>query len=200
MKVFPSSAHHGLDYHGECRRTPRGLATARSGQDFYHFLELENEQLAISVGEVPADATAARLFYARVDGAAGELSYVNAGHECALLVRFRPERVWRLESTDFRERTLPLESGDLLLAATRGVTNAVNDTGRFWNVGGLLQVVMRNPDANAAGTVREIMRGVNRFAAQSAPIDDRTVVAVRIHGRGEQTILDERTEPVFAAA
>ena len=173
----------------------------RAGQDFYHFVELETGQLAVSVGEVPVNATSARLFYARIDGMAGELTYVNAGHECVLLVRFRPERVKQLESTEFRERTLPLESGDLLLAATHGVTDAANETGRRWSVGGLLQAVMRNPNANAAGMVREIMRSVNRFAAQSPPADDRTVVAVRFHGRGEQTILADRTaEPVFAAA
>lgn len=201
MKVFPGSALTGLDYHGECRRTPRGSAVTRGGQDFYHFVELATGQLAVSVGEVPVDATSAQLFYARIDGMAGELNYVNAGHECVLLVRFHPERVWQLESTEFRERTLPLESGDLLLAATHGVTDAVNETGRRWTVGGLLQTVMGSPNANAAGTVREIMRSVNRFAAQSPPAGDRTVVAVRFHGRGEQTIVADRTaEPVFAAA
>lgn len=201
MKVFPGSAHTGLDYYGECRRTPRGSTITRSGQDFYHFIESATGHLAVSVGEVPADATSARLFYARIDGLAGELSYVNAGHECVLLVRFRPERIWRLESTDFRECTLPLEPGDLLLAASHGVTDAVNATGRRWSVGGVLQVVMGKSDANAAGTVREIMRAVNRFAVQSPPVDDRTVVAVRFHGRGEQSILADHTaEPVFAAA
>lgn len=201
MKVFPGHTPSGLDYHGECRRTPRALTAAPAGQDFFHFVELEAGRLAVSLGEVPADSTSARLFYARIDGIAGELSYVNARSECVLLVRFRPERVRLLDTTEYRERKLRLEPGDLLLAATHGVTDAVNGIGDRWSIAGLLQVVMENSEKNAANMVSEIMRSVNRFAAPAPPTDDRTVVVVRFQGNGEEAEFAEHTvEPVFAAA
>lgn len=192
---------NGLDYHGECRRAARAAAAATAGHDFFHFIQLDSRRIAVSLGEVPLDETCARLFHARVDGQAGELNYVNAGHPSVLLLRFQPQHVRRLESTGYREQTLPLQPGDLLLAVTDGITDAVNRKGERFTEAGVLEAVMRNPKAAAACMVREILRGLNRFTGNAPPADDRTVVAVRFYGQGEQPVLeDEAVEPVFAAA
>jgi hypothetical protein len=63
------------------------------------------------------------------------LSYVNAGHEPALLLRQSADRVDRLDPTgavlglsrrnSFRELTIPFEPGDILAAFTDGIAESV---------------------------------------------------------------------------
>jgi hypothetical protein len=71
---------------------------------------------------------------ARIDPARGQLRYVNAGHEAALLLRGKSRQVDRLEPTGavlglsnrsvYRELSLTFEPGDLLAAFTDGVAEA----------------------------------------------------------------------------
>jgi phosphoserine phosphatase RsbU/P len=161
--------------------------------------------------ELSPDDLYARLFYARLDAATRELTYVAAGHEPVLLVRRHPLRVRRLESTgavmgltrrsEYRQRTVSLEPGDLLVAFSDGVADATNPCGRVWTEAGVLEAVCQTPDASATDLSRDIMAALDRFTAHAAPADDRTVLVVRVQGRGRRPVQEDRaTEPVFAAA
>jgi len=169
------------------------------------------EALNRTICDLSPDDLYARLFYARLDASAHELTYVGAGHEPVLLVRRRPARVRRLESTGavmgltrrsvYRQRALSLEPGDLLVAFSDGLSDALSPSGRAFTEAGVLEAVFQTPDAGAAELAREIMTAADRFTAHAAPADDRTVVVVRFQGNGAETMLEHRAaEPVFAAA
>lgn len=176
-----------------------------------HRIATTVEALNRTICDLSPDDLYARLFYARLDGSAGELTYVGAGHEPALLVRRRPARVRRLESTGavmgltrrsvYRQRSVALEPGDLLVAFSDGLADALSPVGRAFTEAGVLEAVFQTPDASATDLAREILVAADRFTAHAAPSDDRTVVVVRFHGQGAETVLERHTaEPVFAAA
>lgn len=161
--------------------------------------------------DLAPDAWHTRLFHARLDGATGELTYVGAGHEPVLLVRRHPARVRRLESTGavmgisrrsaYRQRSVSLEPGDLLVAFSDGLRDALSPTGRVFTEAGVLEAVFQTPDAGATEIAREIMTAVDRFTGRAAPSDDRTVLVVRFRGYAVEMVFEERAaEPVFAAA
>jgi len=150
------------------------------------------EALNRTVCGIAADDLYIQLFCARFDAAARELTYVSAGHDPVLLVRRHFTRIRRLDSTgallgltrrsEYRERTLPLEPGDLMLAFSSGI-NEID----------ALEIASHDPDAPAAVLAHQIV--------QSASTGDGTVVVVRFNGKGSQTLFEDRAaEKVFAAA
>jgi sigma-B regulation protein RsbU (phosphoserine phosphatase) len=152
----------------------------------------------------------ATLFYAHLDPLRRQLHYVSAGHEPALLIRRSKPRVYRLDSTGtvlglsdrtaYGHRTIPLETGDLLIAHTDGITDARNRAGREFGERGLLAVVERCPDARACDLASEILEAVDRYAVRGDPADDRTVVVVRLNGAAEDGLFDTTGAMVAAAA
>ena len=176
-----------------------------------HRIATTIEALNRTICELSPDDLYTRLFYARLDASTQELTYVGAGHEPALLVRRRPARIRRLESTGavmgltrrsiYRQRTVSLEPGDLLVAFSDGLSDALNPNGRAFTEAGVLEAIFQTPDAAATDLAREIMTAVDRFTAHTAPLDDRTVLVVRLHGHGMETGFERHAaEPVFAAA
>jgi len=152
----------------------------------------------------------ATLFCACFDPVLGEMQYVNAGHEPALLIRRRTGRVHRLESTGavlglsnrviHGQRTLPLEPGDLLIAYTNGVADARNADGCEFRESGILSVVERHADARASDLTREILEAVERHAGRNGQSADRTVVVVRFKGSSAVAEPIEDEELALAAA
>ncbi|SPE34883.1 Serine phosphatase (fragment) [Candidatus Sulfopaludibacter sp. SbA3] len=159
----------------------RGLS---SGQT-YEIARVVGE-LNRTVYDVSPDNFFATLFYAKVDAGARQLHYVSAGHEPALLVRRSGRGVERLDSTGtvlgltpralYAHRTVAFEPGDILIAFTDGVTDAVDGSGGEFRMAGILDVVRQHPGARSSDLVAFIMDAASRFAD---PVDDRTVVVVR---------------------
>ncbi|HKE29481.1 MAG TPA: SpoIIE family protein phosphatase [Bryobacteraceae bacterium] len=176
-----------------------------------HRISTTVEALNRTLCDLSPDYLYARLFYARLDASAHELTYVGAGHEPVLLVRRRPARIRRLESTGavmgltrrsaYHQRSLPVEPGDLLIAFSDGLSDALSPAGRAFTEAGVLEAVLQTPDAGATELAREIMTAVDRFTGHEAPADDRTVVVVRVRGPRPETVFERHAaEPVFAAA
>lgn len=146
--------------------------------------------------EVSPDNIFATLFYACVNPLRGQLQYVSAGHEPALLVRRDSARINRLESTgtvlglsartEFATRTVLLDPGDTLIAFTDGITEAADAEGRELRDLGVLDVVLRHPEAPANVLVARIMEAAARLTGVSGTVDDRTVAVVRYTGLAEQ--------------
>jgi len=163
------------------------------------------------VCELSPDDLYATLFCAHVDRINRELRYISAGHEPALLVRKHSARVRHLEGTgavlgltrrtEYRQRTIWLEPGDLLVAFSDGITGAANAQGRELCESGVLDVVRQYPDARAASLARSIMTEGDRFTNHVAPADDQTVVVVSFQGAVGETVFEDCSrEPAFAAA
>jgi sigma-B regulation protein RsbU (phosphoserine phosphatase) len=129
----------------------------------------------------------------RLDLMSGELTYGNAGHPLPLLapggVEPRP-----LEPTDggvalgivedaaYSERHLALCAGDVLLAFTDGVTDAIDKDGALFSDARLQETFA----ARAAGPISLIPSGlveaVTTFAAGQPQEDDITILALRYNG------------------
>ncbi len=139
----------------------------------------------------------ASLFCAEIDPASGEMQYVNAGHEPALLIRRRTGRAHRLESTgavlglsdraSYGQRAFPLEAGDLVIACTDGITEAQGSAGREFGDVGILKVVERFPDARAVDLTWEILAAAERHTGRERQSDDQSVIVARFKGAAAQT-------------
>jgi phosphoserine phosphatase RsbU/P len=131
----------------------------------------------------------ATMFYARIDNSLGKITYVNAGHEPALLVRPSSGRVWRLTSTgtvlglsllcSYKESSIECRLGDILVAFTDGISDASDQKEQPFSEAGVLSVVEQHSQVMSSGLVDIIMRRVESYSAASAWIDDRTVSIVK---------------------
>lgn len=137
------------------------------------------------------DGTFVTLWYAQVT-ADGWVRYVNAGHNPPLVVR-ADGTVTPLARTGvivgwdpdvpFGEASVQLHPGDLLVAFTDGVTEAVDPHGEAYGEARLLAALSRA--SAAAGDVRanHLVQALNddleRFTAGADPFDDVTLLVVR---------------------
>jgi len=164
-----------------------------------------------SICVAPGDNSYATLFYASVDPLRRKLSYVNAGHEPALLLRKRQSRAIPLESTgailglthrsSYGQRTIPLEPGDVLAVFSESIAETADILGRPFGSTGVLRVLRRCLSAHAADLVEEILDAVERHAGWGIPATDQTVAVVRFTGaRAEAIPTEAEKELAFAAA
>ena len=204
-------------------------ASGEVGGDFYGFLELPGDRVALAVGDASGKgipgailmaeaqgvlrAEAAHgvtplqlvhklnraLLHGRGDGRfvtlfcgvlacpGGELTYVNAGHPRALLLRDGAEST--LASTgpppglfadaSWEEQTATLGGGRLVIC-TDGVIDAQDEADRFFDLAGVRGVMSEHDDAPAADLARRICVAAARFERGNPdPGDDKTVVVVR---------------------
>ncbi|HTP30834.1 MAG TPA: PP2C family protein-serine/threonine phosphatase [Candidatus Acidoferrales bacterium] len=176
----------------------RGLATRGSGP-----IQGDVEELSRLVYDLAPDDSRATLFYARLDSRSGELSYVSAGHEPPLLFRGETSRAQRLDRTGtvlglsghavYSLRRVYMEPGDVLVAFTDGVTEARDTLGREWGENGIHEVFRRCRAARSSELVVEILESASRFANPLVPVDDRTVVVVRLRDTMRRTLHDEES-------
>ena len=184
----------------------RGLARRGPGQ-----IPDEVEELNRVVCQVAPDNTYITLFYAHVDPQRREVRYVSAGHEPPLLLKVRTGRAQWLDTTGtvlgltgrtrYVQRTMGMDPGDVLVAFTDGVTEAMDAEGRVWSENGVLSVLRRCRNARGPELVAEILESAGRFADPRAPADDRTAVVVRLCDATERALQEEEAlEPACAAA
>jgi sigma-B regulation protein RsbU (phosphoserine phosphatase) len=115
-------------------------------------------------------------------------TYVNAGHNPAVLYRPAENRFDALDATGpllgtfeaatFKERQVEIASGDLLVLYTDGVTEAMDTVGDLFGEARLQDVIRARKDDTAAGVVRGIWEAVRSFRAGDQD-DDLTIVAVK---------------------
>jgi len=131
----------------------------------------------------------ATLFYAVFDEATHALQYVNAGHNPPMVIR-RDRSVVRLEcggppvgmfpNWAYEEGAVQLDQGDLVLAYTDGVTEAVNPAGEEWGEEGLLRAAAEHDAQSAGEMVEGIFRSMDEFSL-GHQTDDATVLVLRVH-------------------
>jgi sigma-B regulation protein RsbU (phosphoserine phosphatase) len=174
------------------------------------FMALTRSIVRASVGRAPspadgiahanrlicADSTSGMfvtLFYALLDPASGEFTYVNAGHNPPLLCkqsdcadRSGPTQLARtgmvlgvLEDAPFEQHTLHLDPGDLVLLYTDGVTEAMDAQEQEFGMERLQRVLLGQRDAPAAGVVATLEGAISDFAASAAPFDDIAMVVLK---------------------
>jgi sigma-B regulation protein RsbU (phosphoserine phosphatase) len=133
------------------------------------------------------------LFYAELDPVTGVLSFINAGHNPPLIVH-AGGTVENLSSggiplgirpdATYREGRTQLQSGDVLVIYSDGVSEAPNAEGEEFGTARLQEVVARNMDASAAGIRDRIEAALTKFAQGTPASDDITLVIAKRMAEG----------------
>jgi serine phosphatase RsbU (regulator of sigma subunit) len=128
-------------------------------------------------------------FYATLTGD-GTLKYCNAGHNPPMV--FTATGVTRLEKgglilglfehASFEEGTLSLSPGDLLVAFSDGVTEALSASGEEYGEDRLFSVVEANRGRSTTDLLEAIFASVREFSVGAVQSDDVTALVLRYDG------------------
>ncbi len=143
-----------------------------------------NHQLFLST----APEKFATLFYGVLDAHDHSLTYCNAGHEPPFLFASdgEPARlkeggtvVGILDSFMFQDATITFQAGDILVAFSDGVTEAMNmDRDQFGEFN-LANLIRKNIGLPAGKLVDKIVKAVRAHAGKAPQHDDITTLVVR---------------------
>jgi len=131
----------------------------------------------------------ATVFLASLEPYSGELVYVNAGHEPALVIspdggieELRPTgpALGMLPDSRFTAVTRNLESGHSLFAFTDGVVEAHSPSGEVYGSERLRGVLRAHRSGPASELVRAVLDALETFGGHSDPHDDVTMLAARM--------------------
>jgi sigma-B regulation protein RsbU (phosphoserine phosphatase) len=130
----------------------------------------------------------ATFFFGAYDSASRVLRYVNAGHNAPLV--FRGNEVVRLEAGGsvvglMREGAwepghVKLERGDLFVAFTDGISEAMNQTDDEWGEERLIEAAQAMAGAPPKAILDHIVRSADGFVAGAPQYDDMTLIVARV--------------------
>ena len=123
-------------------------------------------------------------------GADGSLVYSNAGHNAPFLVSKAGVRrletgglvLGIFEESPYEEEALTLSPGDVIIAFSDGVSEALNEAGDEYSDDRLLAAVMANRQRTPQELLDALLADVRRFAGAATANDDITMVVVRYDG------------------
>jgi len=127
----------------------------------------------------------ATVFLGAVSPMTGQLDYVNAGHEPAIIVapdggtrELRPTgpALGLLPDAEFTAGEGRLESGDCLVAFTDGLVEARNPVGEAFGAERLRSALRAN-NSSASNLVRGVVDALQAFTGAAEPHDDVTLLA-----------------------
>jgi serine phosphatase RsbU (regulator of sigma subunit)/dihydrofolate reductase len=134
----------------------------------------------------------ATFFYAELDCSSRTLHYVNGGHNPPALLR-KQDGAWQvfrlgdggpviglLAGAIYQEHTLALLPGDLLLAFTDGISEAMNTAEDEWGEDRMIAEAQAHPDLNAELLLQHLFHAADAFAAGAPQHDDMTMVVLRL--------------------
>ena len=129
------------------------------------------------------------VFLGKFDPRTRTLTYANAGHNSAFLYHAATqEGVWLepsgpaiglMEGFDTHSVDVRLDSGDILLLYTDGVTEAANSRGAPLGDQRLAEIVRQNADATPEQLIQRVLRGLKDFTDGSQLVDDVTLVVCK---------------------
>jgi sigma-B regulation protein RsbU (phosphoserine phosphatase) len=123
-------------------------------------------------------------------GSDGALTYCNAGHNAPLLVS--PSGIRRLETggtvlglfeaASYEEETVRLSPGDIIVAFSDGVTEAMNPAGDEFTDERLLACAEAHRGESPQRMLDALLADVHTFCEGATQSDDVTAVLVRYNG------------------
>jgi phosphoserine phosphatase RsbU/P len=160
--------------------------------------------------DAASDGSLATLFLACIDPLRRVLHYLSAGQESALLFRANGFRVHRLEATGtvlgltsrtvYRQRAVGLSPGDVLVAFTGGVADAMDRAGRVLGEAGVVNALSDQPGGPPHVLVERILDAAARHGDGVGQPADQTVLAVRFAGSAGNLKEGRTASLAFAAA
>jgi serine phosphatase RsbU (regulator of sigma subunit)/dihydrofolate reductase len=134
----------------------------------------------------------ATFFYAELDCNSRTLHYVNGGHNAPAVLR-KEDGEWKvfrlgdggpvvglLAGAAYEQQMLQLLPGDILLAFTDGISEAMNAADDEWGEDRMIAEAQAHADLNAAELLQRLFRAADAFAAGVPQHDDMTLVVLRI--------------------
>lgn len=146
----------------------------------------------------------ATFFFGIFDQAARRFHYVNAGHNPPVLLRksasgsdesaFLSEIqaydrlrldcggpvIGLLPEASYEQGSLPLRPGDVLLAYTDGISEAMNSVDEEWGEEAMMLAAQQNCDGTAEDIVKAIFAAADTFAGNASQHDDMTVLVMKV--------------------
>jgi sigma-B regulation protein RsbU (phosphoserine phosphatase) len=132
----------------------------------------------------------ATFFYGHYDAARRALWYVNAGHNPPALIKTHASEVVRLdaggpviglfEDCAYTQACVTVEPGDVLVAFTDGISEAMNIADEEWGEDQVFEIVRANRTHSAQEIIGMIMREADRFTAGAPQHDDMTLIVIRV--------------------
>jgi sigma-B regulation protein RsbU (phosphoserine phosphatase) len=128
------------------------------------------------------------LFYAVLDERLREIRYVNAGHNPPVLRRsdgtysvLEPTGpvIGLVDEPEYRERSVTLHRGDLLVLYTDGITEAINDREEMFSEERLRQVIDECRTLPASEMIAAILQAVESFCGDAPQFDDMTLMVLK---------------------
>ena len=149
-------------------------------------------QVMVNVNRLVCDASHehryATFFYAQFDPETRSLLYSNGGHNPPMLLR--GSQVLRLEKggppvglfgfARYEQEEVRLESGDLLVLYTDGISEAENGAEEEWGEDTLIAAARASASLPPSETICRIMNAADAFAAGAPQHDDMTLVIARV--------------------
>ena len=130
------------------------------------------------------------MFYIKYDTKTYTLTYSSAGHNHPLLYRIAEKRCIPLDAegliigvkreVNFEEKHIKLESGDVLLLYTDGLTEMANLNGDMFGTERVSQLLERNHAESANKIIKTLFSEVLNFAAEGILQDDTSMVIMKI--------------------
>ena len=133
----------------------------------------------------------ATFFYGELDVVSRTLTYVNAGHNPPMLFRHADGGrealrldvggpvVGLMEECSYRQACVTLGSGDVLVAYTDGISEAMNAADEEWGEDRLMDAVRPNRAEAARTLIDRLMVSADAFVAGAPQHDDMTLLIVR---------------------
>ncbi len=126
---------------------------------------------------------------ATFDATKRELSYANAGHPPAILLRSGETQCTRINADGvllgidkdarFAETNVKLHGGDIVVFYTDGITERSNATGELFGADRLNELVVAHRDDTPEAMIDAVFEAVSRFAGAREHEDDLTVVVMK---------------------
>ncbi len=134
----------------------------------------------------------ATFFYAELDCDSRTLHYVNGGHNPPAVLR-KEDGAWRvfrlgdggpvvglIAGAAYKQQMLHLLPGDILLAFTDGISEAMNAAEDEWGEDRMIAEAQAHADGDATELLQGLFRAADAFAAGAPQHDDMTLVVLRI--------------------
>lgn len=131
----------------------------------------------------------ASLIYGVFSPDGGRLTYTNAGHPPALLLRSGALDSLHVDgmvigvdpNQRFAQSLLDLQAGDVITMYTDGVTEALDFEDRAYGESRLRDSIRRHAELPATQLAEQLLWDVRRFAGLADQSDDITIVVVKVH-------------------
>jgi phosphoserine phosphatase RsbU/P len=142
------------------------------------------------VYEASTSSRYATFFFAIYNPVTRELRYVNAGHNPPILARQVSRELQRLEAcgpvvglfpfVDYEEQSLILEPGDVLIAYTDGISEAMTAEDEEWGEDRMLEAAPCGFSALASEVIENIFLAADEFTAGAEQHDDMTLLVLKL--------------------